>query len=243
MEGEFAKLKDADDGKAYVIKARTLYEHIYLLAIYRHYALDYDNPYTRPFAEQAKFDDTLLEKDYRLNDPLYSQLQEYPVPKAEKGIYLETRFQISRKLTITKLYADMWKNLAYNLPNLRVQGEIEYRPVFPLRFRFKHKYQNKQRGRTIEPSRSITNESTFRIFALLSERDFFQIQFRYGKVDLTSVPSLVGNSIDEESFVARDISMDGGFIETSWNHNFSKDLSVQGGIMLWNTNGIDRLAQ
>jgi hypothetical protein len=241
LEGEYAKLQDAtnDEGNAYVIKARALYEHLYLLAIYRHYDLDYDNPYARPFAEQAKFDDTLLEKDYRLIDPTYKLLEEFPTPKAEEGIYLETRYEISRKLTITKLYADMWKNLAYNLPNLRVQGEIEYRPVFPLRFRLKHKYQSKQKGRNIVPSKSITNETTFRVFALITQRDFFQLKLRYGKVDLTSVPSLSGEDI-EERYMPRSIDIDGGFIEVSWDHNFSEDLSVQGGIMYWNTNGMSQ---
>jgi DNA uptake protein ComE-like DNA-binding protein len=242
LEGEYAKVKDHEDSHAYVLKARTLFERIYLLAIYRHYSLGYDNPYARPFAEQAKYDDTLLEKDYRLSDPLYSYLTDFPVPKAEEGLYLETRYEISRKLTLTKVYVDMWRNLAYNLPNVRVQGEVEYRPIFPLRFRIKHKYQRKQKGRTVVPSKSVTNETTFRVFALITQHDFFQIKMRYGKVDLISVPSLAGEEVGsgQKIYTPRDIDMDGGFIEASWDHNFSDDLSVEGGLMLWNTNGMSQ---
>ncbi|MEW6685120.1 MAG: hypothetical protein AB1393_02805 [Candidatus Edwardsbacteria bacterium] len=179
--------------------------------------------------EQKRFEDTILEKDYRLIDPLYASLQNYPAPKAEQGVYLETRYQISRKLTITKAYLDTWKNLAFGLLNLRLQGEIEYRPVFPLRIRLKEKWQIKHQPKEVVATASKTKESTLRCFANLSQWDNLNLELRYGQVIFTGIRKYDNN-----------ILMDGGYLSCDWEHHFSPRLSVKGGMATWRTDGMSQ---
>jgi DNA uptake protein ComE-like DNA-binding protein len=227
LEGEYARLDGG--GRAHLVKARADYEYLYLLVIHRHYDVDYDNPYCRGFLEQRRFDDTIFEKDYRLLDPLYIDLQEYPTPKAEEGLYMETRFQINRRITLTKVYVDMWKNLAYMVPNIRFQGEVEFRPVFPLRFRVKHKWQKKELPKVIVPTTSRTSETTLRTFVLITDSDYFNLEARYGRVNLTPTEKYVG-----------DLLMSGSYLAGAWEHNFSPRVSVLGGVAVWESNGMSQ---
>ena len=198
-------------------------------ASYRKYALDFMNPYNRAFAEQHRFDDTVFEKPYRLNDPLASQLADLPVPKPEEGLYMETRFQVSRQVTFTKVYLDVWRNLAYDTENLRFQGEVEYRPVWPVRFRLKYKFQDKINHKDIVPSNSRTQEFTLRTFSLPVGGDYFSMELRFGNVELTPNP-LYGD----------DRNMSGGFLAMRWEHEFSPELSVLGGSTFWTTDGMSQ---
>ncbi len=198
-------------------------------ASYRNYALDFMNPYNRAFSEQHRFDDTVFEKPYRLNDPLASQLADLPVPKPEEGFYMESRFQVSRQVTFTKVYLDVWRNLAYDTENLRFQGEVEYRPVWPVRFRLKYKFQDKINHKDIVPSNSRTQEFTLRTFSLPFGGDYFSMELRYGNVELTPNP-LYGD----------DRNMCGGFLAMRWEHEFSPELSVLGGSTFWTTDGMSQ---
>ncbi len=196
---------------------------------YRKYALDFMNPYNRGFAEQHRFDDTVFEKPYRLTDPLASQLADLPVPKPEEGVYVETRFQVSRQITFTRVYLDVWRNLAYDTENLRFQGEMEYRPVWPVRFRLKYKFQDKLNAKDIVPTNSRTQEYTFRTFTLPYGGDYFNVELRYGSVELTPNP-LYGD----------DRNMNGGYLAFRYEHDFNRDLSILGGSTLWTTNGMSQ---
>lgn len=227
VEGEMAHLNGG--GWAYLWKSHLQYETMYLLVSRRHYDVDYDNPYSRGFSEQTKFDDTILEKEYRLLDPVYKQLVNYPAPKAEDGTYLETRWQISRQFTITRAYIDFWRNLAYGLDNVRFQGELEYRPVFPLRFRLKQKLQTKYLPKISEATRSNTRETTLRAFCTLTDRDYFSVEMRYGEVRLT--PSTLYGS---------NVLMSGVYLASNWQHNFSSDWDMKAGISSWRTDAMSQ---
>lgn len=227
VEGEVGKL--AGGGWAYLWQARLQYETIYLLGMYRHYDVDYDNPYNRGFSEQVKFDDTLLEKDYRLLDPTYMQLAQYAAPKAERGTYLETRWQINRKWTITKAYVDFWQNQAWGLNNFRCQATVEYRPVFPVRLRLQQKWQVKNLPKSAEPTQSRTYETTVSTFCALSQRDNLKAEFRYGEVHLTPSLTYGGNML-----------MSGGYLATSWEHNFTPAWDFKAGVASWRS---DRMSQ
>jgi len=227
VEGELAHLNGG--GWAYLWNSRLQYETIYLLLLRRHYDVDYDNPYSRGFSEQTKFDDTLLEKEYRLIDPVFKQLVNYPAPKAEDGTYIETRWLISRQLTITRAYIDFWRNLAYGLDNIRFQGELEYRPVFPLRFRVKQKFQTKYLPKTAEASRSNTRETTLRTFCTLTDRDYFNVELRYGEVRLTPSTAYGSNTL-----------MSGVYLASNWQHNFSPNWDMKAGISSWRTDAMSQ---
>jgi len=227
IQGEYAK--ERGRGVAYAYQARVLYNNLYVLFHRRHYEVDFDNPYSRGFWEQERFDDTPIEKSYRVLDPLYSDLSEYPVPKPEDGYYIETRAQFNRKLTLTRAYLDLWKNLAVGTSNMRFQWEVEFRPIYPLRLRFKHKYQEKNRSKVSTLTASRTNEVTFRTFVLLSNRDYLGFRVRYGKVQLTQSPRYSMNDL-----------IDGGYIGAFYEHNFSTKLGVKGGIAFWKSNGMSQ---
>jgi len=126
LQGELA-LQD-NGASAGLARAAWRNDWHYLTCIYRRYEPGFTNPYNRGFTEQLRFDDTVFESPYRFNDPLYSQLVDLPVPKAEEGVYLETRYQISSRITFTKVYIDLWRTLPHDLENLRFQGEVRSGP-------------------------------------------------------------------------------------------------------------------
>ncbi|MBS4015415.1 MAG: hypothetical protein KGZ86_03160, partial [Candidatus Latescibacteria bacterium] len=227
LEGEYAWQKDG--GKAFLLQSRVQYEYLYVLGLIRHFDVNYDNPYNRGFCEQTRFDDTPFEKTYRLIDPTFSALQSFPVPKAEQGIYLETRYQISRQITFTRAYVDVWRNVAHNLTNFRFQGEVEYRPVFPLRFRLKQKLQHKHLPKDVQATVSQTSETSFRILASLTERNFLSCEMRRGVVGLT--PSMAYNNKK---------TMWGDFLSVSYEHNFSNAIGLETGIAVWKCDGLSQ---
>ncbi len=226
LEGEWS---GTENGSAFIIKSRIQYNTLYLFALLRHYDVGYDNPYSRPFMEQKRLDDTMLEKDYRLIDPLYSFLVDYPAPRAEEGIYLEVRNQVLRNFTFTRAYVDIWRNVARGLPNVRFQGEVEWRPIFPLRLRLKQKIQRKYLYKDIEPTVSRTYETTLRSFVTITQGDYLNVEARFARVKLTPTLKYGSNSL-----------MDGGYLASSYEHNFSDRFSVLGGFAVWSTNGMSQ---
>jgi len=85
LEWEFASEKNG--GKAYIIKSRIQERIYYINLLFRHYDVDYTNPYARPFREDSRFEDTPLERSYRVIDPLYAELSYLPLAKLRR--YLE----------------------------------------------------------------------------------------------------------------------------------------------------------
>jgi len=229
MSAEMEAVRQDNGAWATLTTASWQNDWFQLTGSYRNYALDFMNPYNRGFAEQHRFDDTVFESPYRLNDPLASQIADLPVPKPEEGVYVETRFQVSQQITFTRVYLDVWRNLAYDTENLRFQGEVEYRPVWPVRFRLKYKFQDKLNAKDIVPTNSRTREYTLRAFSLPFGGDYFSTELRYGNVELTPNP-LYGD----------DRLMDGGYLAVRWEHDFSPELSILGGSTFWTTNGMSQ---
>ncbi|PIP14232.1 MAG: hypothetical protein COX48_01960 [bacterium (Candidatus Stahlbacteria) CG23_combo_of_CG06-09_8_20_14_all_34_7] len=214
---------------ALVLKTNLIFNNFYLKTLIRHYDIGFDNLYARPFSEQARFDDTEFEKTYRLIDPLFTFLLDDPRPKSEEGLYFETRYRITEKLTFNYCYLDIWKTLDYNLFNYRFQGEIEVRPVFPIRIRIKHKFQEKNLYKNIISTHSKTNETSLRIFAILENGDYINFESRYGMVGLT--PSI---EYGENLFI------DGSFLSGAYEKNFNDYFSVLGGFAVWKTDGMSQ---
>ncbi len=227
LEGEY--VRQDNESIAMLARARWQNDYFYLLGIWRHYDIGFTNPYNRGFTEQLRYDDTIFEKPYYLNDPLTSQLAEWPTPKPEEGVYIESRFQISRHITFPKVYLDIWRSLPWGFDNYRFQGEIEYRPDFPIRFRLKCKYQEKTKMHDVIPTTSRTQEFTFRTFFLPTGNDYFDVRLRIGMVELTPNPRYGDDRL-----------LSGGYIAAKWEHNFSENLSVLGGTTLWSTDGMSQ---
>ncbi|MGE3063173.1 MAG: helix-hairpin-helix domain-containing protein [bacterium] len=226
FEGEGAL---QDTSIAYVVKTNIVFDNFHFKTLIRHYDVGFDNLYARPFSEQARFDDTELEKTYRLIDPLFTFILDDPRPKSEEGIYFETRYRITEKITFNYCYLDVWRTLDYNLYNYRFQGEVEVRPVFPLRIRLKHKFQEKNLYKDIISTHSTTNETSLRIFAVLENGDYINFESRYGMVGLT--PSI---SYAENLFI------DGSFLSGAYEKNINDYFSMLGGFAVWKTDGMSQ---
>lgn len=228
VSGEFVKQHDRlNPTYAFLIKGRIQYDYLYLNLLFRHYDISYDNPFFRGFSEYRRFEDTPFEKPYALLDPEYVTIYDDPTPKPEQGVYFETRYQITRNIILTKAYVDIFRNLAHNLVNKRGYIEVEFQPVWPVRIRFAQKFIRKHLPRPILPTLSKTNESTIRIFFFLSNYDALRVETRFGNVDLTAADG-------------DDLILNGGFLAFSYEHNFLKGFSVEGGVALWSTDGMSQ---
>jgi hypothetical protein len=228
IEGEWAK--EVGGGTALVLKGRYQTDITYLDVLFRHYDVDYTNPYMRPFQEDGRFEDTPIEREYRLLNPLDSELSRFPMPKPETGLYIETRIHFLPKWLIPRLYLDIWRDNTEGLWNYRFQGEIEFRPVFPVRIRFREKLQRRLNGRGLQVTRSLLDERNFRIYFLLPGRNFVGLESRYSKVYLTSRSSYPESEIR------------GGFVALRLDHSLTDRLTVKFGAIVWKTGGLSQWA-
>ncbi|MGQ9678728.1 MAG: hypothetical protein ACUVUD_05545, partial [bacterium] len=225
IEGEFSRQHRG--GNACLLKFRTQYDYLYVNVLYRRYEVNYVNHYNRGYCEELRFENTILEKPYRLLNPTFAALQYFPMPKAEEGVMVETRYQISRSITFTRAYFDLWRNLAWGTDNCRFQAEVEYRPVFNLRLRFKEKVQLKENPKIASTTQSLSLETTIRALLSFSNWDYFTMEVRSGRTVLT--PTLkYGDKA----------SINGDFIAVQWEHNFSSHFSSELGVASWRSAGM-----
>ena len=227
---ELEAAKEKGGGSAYILKGRYQENFFYFNFLFRHYDVNYTNPYMRPFQEDSRLEDTPMEKPHRLIDPLASELSELPIPKPETGFYLETRYQFTRRLLIPRAYIDVWKDNTDGLWNYRIQGSIEFRPVYPVRLRVRQKWQRRRNLRELSITESFTRETTGRIYALLTDYDYIGLEARYGRVQLKSRLSYPKEEID------------GGFVAITFDHNLSRKSEIKGGAIVWRTGGMSQWA-
>ncbi len=228
VSGELIRQHDpSNPSYAFLIKGRIQYDFLYLNLLFRHYDIGYDNPFHRGFSEYRRFEDTPFEKPYALLDPEYISMYEDPTPKPEQGLYLETRYQITRSIVLTRAYLDIFKNLAHNLVNQRGYFEFELRPVWPVRIRISQKIIRKHLPKPITATLSQTIETSAKVFFFLSHYDALKVEARWGNVALTSADD-------------NDLDLTGGFLAISYDHNFTKGSSIEGGIVLWSTDGMSQ---
>ncbi|MCD4827886.1 MAG: helix-hairpin-helix domain-containing protein [Candidatus Cloacimonetes bacterium] len=250
-QGEYAEMADGgnmaklgDDPSAILTSAFVQYENFHFMAMFRDYDLDFDNPYSRAFSEASKLEDTILEKDYYLTNPALIDLYNNGAQaQAERGFYFETRYQFHRQFTLTHAYIDMWERKSDGRRSLRFQGELEYRPIFPLRLRLKHKHQVKRTEDWADRGKSTTDESTFLVRMFLSRRDQLELEYRYSQVKMPPYTNLSDDAdpIEEwefNSFVGAQSLIHGDFLAVNYTHNFHPGLRVRGGILYWNGHGV-----
>jgi len=148
FQGEYAELDKSrglfHNPYAYVVSAYVQYNSFNLLALYRDYSLEFDNPYQRSFSNYRRYKRTIYEKYFYLQDPQYGQLYTNAAqPQAERGFYFRTRYQINRKFVLTAEY-DNWRRVADDATQHRLVGTIQFRPIFPIRIDLRQKYQGRE---------------------------------------------------------------------------------------------------
>ncbi len=260
IEGEYAKLSTdklnigdifSEDfytipRSAFILITSGVFNKFNLKIVYRNYQIDFDNPFARTFSEEKRFVDTFFEdKTYRLKDDRYYFVSTTGMPKAEKGIYAEiSYFTISRHWKITKIYYDWWIrrqelissvksadgnsyiNTYADTYNDRFQGEIEYKPVHPLRFRIKQKIKRKN----INHARSITSDTRIRMYALLTDYDYFSLEYMVGNVKVRG-----GNAADKAN--TYDMNQRGNAVGGTFEHKFTPALKLSFSCYLWRADG------
>ncbi|MCB1183529.1 helix-hairpin-helix domain-containing protein [bacterium] len=185
LQGEYAFLQNPQNDffssknpDAFVVNAFSQWDNLHLLAIYRDYDVGFDNPYGRAFSNDSKYEMTLLDSYFRLNDPLYSWLElEGAQPKAEKGLFLDARYRISRTLILSGLSFDQWTRKADGADLMRYTIKGEYQPIFNLRFRVRHRYSSRSEADPTDVRKFQNWETRWQMIGLLS--NYNRIQFTY----------------------------------------------------------------
>ncbi len=185
LQGEYAKLDSNPNGgilsnapDAMVFTGYTQFENLSLFALYRDYDVGFDNPYARPFGEDNRYGQTLLSDPFRLNSPLYSWLEtSSPQTKAERGIFLQTRYRISRQITISGLEFDQWVRKADSQSQRRYTLRVEYAPVWPVRFRVRQRYSDRASEELFDNRRFKSWDSRFEVRGRLTAYDELRLLY------------------------------------------------------------------
>lgn len=200
VQGEYAFMQDphnkffsTKNPDAMVLNAFAQWDNLHLLAIWRDYDVGFDNPYNRAFSNDNRYEMTLLDAPYRLNDDLYAWLDaNTPQPKPEQGLFLETRYRISRQLTLSGLQFDQWTRKADGADMMRYTIKGEYQPVFNLRFRVRHRYSSRSENNP-DDVRAFRNwETRWQVIAMLSNYNRLAFTYVTSNVFFPARPRLSG---------------------------------------------------
>lgn len=200
FQGEYAVLQDPTAGwfqgeqkDALVLNGFAQWDDLHLLAIWRDYDVGFDNPYNRGFANDNRYEQTLLDSPFRLNDDYYSFLSlNTPQPKPEKGLFLQTRYRVSRNLIINGLEYDRWTREADGTDMNRYTLKVEYQPKFNLRLRMRHRYSSRGAANANDVRWFDSWESRFELITLLSNNNRLRFMYMTSNVWFPPRPRLSG---------------------------------------------------
>ncbi len=248
--GELTKeddiLKLGNEPHGLVVNTYIQFDNLNLLALYRDYSLDYDNPYQRSYSNYQRYKTSIFEDIYWLEDPVYGYLYSgNPQPQAERGLFLSSRYQFHRSMVGT-LNWDTWTRVADNTKYYRTVANIEFRPVFNYRIKIRQKFQGRGAFDVFHPSPFDSRETRVTVRLRLSRYDQLELLYSDNFTRFSPRPRLTKNA---ETGVAWDM-MTGdigsadetlGFIVT---HNFSNNFKMKGSILyidgfFWNFEDTD----
>jgi len=193
--------------QAWVVNAYWQSDKLNLLVLYRHYDLAYDNPYQRSFSNYQRYKGSIFEDEFYLRDPVLAYLYTgASQPQAEKGLYVRTRYQVSRAWIWTVDY-DTWTRVADGARYFRTVSRLEYRPWYNVRLYWRQKWQARAPFNLLSPTRYYNRESILTARVRLARYDDLQLTWFHSftqfaprrrlVVDLTTGAynsSLVGNA-------------------------------------------------
>ncbi len=216
-----------------VLNTYLQFNNFNLLALYRNYSLDYDNPYQRSFSNYQRYKTTIFEDTYWLEDPVYGYLYSAnPQPQAEKGLYLSSRYQFHRSMVGT-LNWDTWTRVADNTKYFRTVFSIDFRPAFNYRIKIRQKFQGRGSFNIYHPSPFDSRETRITARLRLSSYDQIELLYSNNFTSFAPRPRLTNNA---ETGDSDDMMVGGiGAPEESFGfsviHNFSNRFKMKGSVL------------
>lgn len=194
-----------DDPYGIVAKAQFTSNRLGAIAVFRHYDIAFDNPYNRGFSAYARYKGSVLEDDFRLNDPdLVALAENNPRPMAEEGLYLELYGKPLRVLDGTVEF-DAFRRLSDNSDYRRIVLKLYYRPHNNLSLRIWRKWQGRSAENRITPTSFTIDEIRTTASARLS--DYSRLGFTVIHSFLKSPPrprySYYSDPLDGGAYVGR----------------------------------------
>lgn len=202
FQGEYAKLDANPNGgifsnapDAMVFTGYTQFSNLNFFALYRNYDVGFDNPYSRGFSQDNRYEQTLLGDPFRLNSPLYSWLETRNAQaKAEEGIFISSRYRISRQIT-TSVEFDTWERKADGQSLRRYTVRGEYAPVWPVRFRVRQRYSDRAPEELSDNRRFESWDTRLEMRARLTQWDELRLLYSNTNTQFASRPRLTGPAV------------------------------------------------
>ncbi len=194
LEQNGGVLRIGDDPHGMVASAHAQWNSLTILGVYRDYAIGYDNPYSRSFANYARYNGSTYEDEFYLATPTFAQLERNSAaPQAEQGIYFETRYQLSRPVLFVG-EIDNWTRIADQADYYRWVAKVTYRPVWPIQLRIRQKLQGRWNSNPTQPSGFQTYENRLNLEYRLSRFNELELMYASGYTRFTPRPRLGGEA-------------------------------------------------
>ncbi|MBK6765950.1 MAG: hypothetical protein IPG71_06365 [bacterium] len=240
LEQSGGVLSIGDDPHGMVASAHAQWNSLTLLGVFRDYSIGYDNPYSRSFANYARYNGTTYEDEFYLASPVLAQLERNSAaPQAEQGIYFETRYQVSRPLQlVTEI--DNWTRVADQSDYYRWVGKLTYRPVWPIQLRVRQKLQGRWNSSPEQPTLYQTYENRINLEYRLSRFDELELMYASGYTRFAPRPRLIGDPDPTgQSPVDAQTASPQEALGVEVTHNFSRALKLKAAWLtydgfLWN---------
>ncbi|MFH1862508.1 MAG: helix-hairpin-helix domain-containing protein [bacterium] len=202
LEVDGSPLKFGDDPKAATVSGFAQWNSVNLLALYRHYDVEYDNPYNRGFSNYSRYKGTILEDYYYLNNPVLGSLYTNAVtPQAEDGVFVKSRIQWSRQIT-TQFELDNWTRLADGQDYHRWVIKLYYRPIYPLQFNLRQKFQARAALNSFDKLFYDSRESRFTVRLRLSRYDQVEVLYSASYTKWPPRPRFTGDTYPSGQFTS-----------------------------------------
>ena len=220
------------DPNAYVLSSFMKFDTFDFIILYRDYDLEYDNPYQRSFSEYQFGKTTILEDSYWLEDPIFENLySNNPKPQAEKGIYVESRYQFHKTL-IGSFEYDIWTRKADEARYFNIVTKLDWNPLFNYRIKFRYKWKGRGQDNQFHPSPFYSNEARIKFQLRLSNFDSMELLYNWSNVSFNPKPRLV---YDSNPFIYEmqvgNIGNPDHSLGVSISHNFDNNINMKVGFL------------
>lgn len=232
QNGSFARI--GDDPAGYVAAVHAQWSSLTLMALYRDYDIGYDNPYCRSFANYSRYNGTTYEDEFYLANPVFAQLERHSAaPQAERGVYLETRYQVSRPLLVVG-EIDNWTRAADGADYYRWVAKLTYRPVWPIVLRLRQKLQGRWNQNPEQTTGFTSYENRINLEYRLSRFDNLELLYASGYTRFTPRPRLAGDPDPTgESPIDAQAASPSEALGVQVTHYFSPRLRVRGAWIMY----------